>query len=223
MQHVSAEISRGGETEHIGDLHERKGLVPEQARDVERRVTIDPEVGWITAHRLRYLREILRGDAELVGIPSHFPMLAILAIFEKREKAVHDGGILGGDVLLLIERGMEVEEVDDERLHDVDHQVVVEVMGGLLDASLEVVEIALALGVHPRREVHDGVEEEGELSLRAIIVLWRTEGDERRGDIHHDDVEVVLMVYPLYQLALAHNHEVALLHLKFLPIKQDAA
>ena len=52
MRYVSAEIGGRGEAEHIGNLYERKALVPKQTGDVERRITIDPKVGGITAHSL---------------------------------------------------------------------------------------------------------------------------------------------------------------------------
>ena len=220
---VVAEIGGRGETQHVGDGNERKRLVAQKARNLQRGITVDPEIGGITAHFLRDFGQVFGGDTELVGIPRNLTVRAELTVLQQGQKTVHNRGILRRDVVFLVKGGMEIEEIQDKRLHGVDHQVAVETVLRLRKAQAECLEIAIAQTVLLLREVHDGVEEQCQLPLGAVVGLGCGEINESRRDIHHHHAEAGIGFNPVYQLALADDEQVALGERLFFAIEDETA
>ena len=205
-----AEIGGRREAQHIGDGDKRQGLVAQETRNLQRGITVNPEIGGITAHILRNLGQVLGGYAEPVGVPCDFTVRAELAILQQRQKTVHNRSVLRGDVVLLIEAGMEIEEIQDERLHGVDHQVAVETMLRLRKAQAECLEIAVTQAVLLLREVHNGIEKQCQLPLGAIVGLGCREIDKSRRDIHCHYTKAGIRLNLVNQFSLANDEQVAL-------------
>jgi len=220
---VVAEIGGRGEAQHIGDGDERQGLVAQKARNLQRGITVDPEIGGITAHFLRDLGQVLGGYTEPVGVPRNLTVRAELTVLQQRQKTVHNRSILRGDVVLLIEAGMEIEEIQNERLHGIDHQVAVETMLRLRKALAECLEITVTQAILLLREVHDRVEEQRQLPLGAVVGLGRGEVDKSRRDIHHYHAETGIGLNLVNQLALADDEQVALGERLFFAVEDETA
>lgn len=116
---------------------------------------------------------------EAVGIVSHLAALCHLARLEQFDEAEHDGGILRGDIGLIVECGMKVVEVEYHELHGRHQRLLVEAVAGHAEAPLHEVEVLPARALHLGREVHHGVDVQRHLPLRPIVALRRrAEGDE---------------------------------------------
>ena len=106
-------------------------------------------------------------------------MFAVGARFQHLQKAVHDGGVLRGDVALAVNAGVEIEEIENGRLHGVDERFVVKAVFRIGDALFEQVEIAAADDLLLGREVHHGVEKQRQRAFHAVVALRRAQIYER--------------------------------------------
>lgn len=136
--YIAGEIGRRGEAEHVGDLNKREVLVAQESGDVEHGVTVDPEVGTIATYTFCHLGEILRRDAELGGIVAHLAVGAVVTAIEHRHELPHDLSIVTAHRRVAIEVGVEVERIEDERLHSVDDGVVTKMIVGVGHAIVDV-------------------------------------------------------------------------------------
>ena len=128
--HIAAEIAGGGEVEHVGNLDECQPLVAQLTGNVERGITVDPEVGRVPADFLAYFREVFRRYAKFGCIICHLAVLTVNSAVEKSEKLVHNGSILWRNGVLSIVIGMEVEEVKNHELHGASDAFLIENKSG---------------------------------------------------------------------------------------------
>jgi len=210
--------------EAVADFGQGETLVAEQTADFQGRVARNPVVGGEAAHLLRHFGEVFRRDAELVGIIGNLAVIEECAVFQKGEEAVHDVVVLCGDLLAAaVKLHVEVEEVDDHALDGVNHGLAVEVMAGEGMPPLDVVEVEhahlLLLGV----EAHDGVDEQRQMSLRAIIALRCADLDELLRNIHHINHEIKALHYILHQVAPRKDEAVARLEAERLVVEGEGA
>ena len=109
-------MALGREIVHVGDIGQRQALVLQQMHQFDGCVTVNPRVGRETAHLLADLREILRRDAEFVGIVAHLAVLAIVATLQHPDEVVHHLSHLCRDVSITLDSGMTLVEVDEQLL-----------------------------------------------------------------------------------------------------------
>lgn len=104
---------------------------------------------------------------------------------------------------------MEVEEVEDGRLHGVDEELVVEGVAGLRQAVFYPAEVAFAHEALVGVEAHYGVAEKGELPFHAVVSLRVALLYELCGGVESLHLEVGGRLYVIHQFSFAHYHEVA--------------
>ena len=78
--------------------------------------------------------QIFGGDAQAVGIIGHFPVLAVRSFLQHLKETAHNGSVLRGDVAFAIDAGMEIEKVEDGRLHSINQYLAVEPVLCVFDA-----------------------------------------------------------------------------------------
>ena len=221
--HVSAEVCRRGEIEHVRYLHDCQRLVTQQMADVERSVAVYPVVGRVAADFFRQFREVFRRDTEGIGIISHFPVLAVGAALKHVDEAAHQYGGLSGDSGLVVNGRMKVEEIEYGRLYGVHQLFAVEFVAGLVQPIVDPAEIAFAYEALLSIEPHYRIEEERQLAFYAVIALGRTQSYERGGNVYYLDCEVFRWLYVVQQGAFAHYHQVALVQFKLLSVEVETA
>lgn len=136
-------------------------------------------------------------------------MLAKQSLFQHEDEAIHDRGIGIGNILLWIEVGMEIEKIEDQHLDGSDKHVLVEMVATLSEAEGDLLEIVGAQRLLLWREVHDGVQKQGEAPFRAIIALRSTQRDKIGRYIDHLYPEVLLRLDALHQHTFAHDHQIS--------------
>lgn len=197
------------EAEHVADVGERERAVAQAAADVQGSVARDPVVGGQAAGTLRHLAQVLRRDTQFVGIVSNLAVLAEVAVLEHLDELFHQLVLLRRDAVHAIERGVEVEEIENHRLDGRDEDVAVELMLGLRQALTNDGEVigthALLLG----RQTHDGVLEQRQVAPHAIVALWRAHLDKLLRDIDDLDCEVVAGLAAEQVAAAGNDHAVA--------------
>ena len=118
---------------------------------------------------------------------------------------------------------MEVEEVDNHALDGVDHRLAVEVVVREFQPLLDVVEIEgahlLLLGGEP----HDGVVEQGQVSLHAVVALRCTHLDELLRDVDGIHLEILALHDVACHVAAGENQAVARLKAKRLVVELKIA
>ena len=102
--------------EHVRDLHECQRLVPQKPRYVERCVAVYPIVRRVSADSLRHFRQVLRRNAQCIGIIRHLAVLPIVSVLEHVEKTAYQQSVLRRYAGLLIDYRMEIKEIEDRRL-----------------------------------------------------------------------------------------------------------
>lgn len=220
---VVAEIGGRGETQHIGYSDKRQGLVAQETRNLQRRITVNPKIGGIAAYFLGDFGQVLGGYTELVGIPRNLAVRAELAVLQERQKAVHNRSVLRGDVVLPVERSMEIEELQDKRLHRANEHFAIEMVLGVGKAYAEHLKIVVAAVVLLFRKVHNGVEKQRQLPLCTIVGLRGTEIDKSRCGIDNHNTELLIGLYLVHQFAFAHDEQVPFGHSLFFTIEDKAA
>ena len=101
-------------------------------------------------------------------------MFTVCAFLQHFEKAVHNGGILCGNITLSVSTGMEVEEVKNGRLHGINQHFTIETMFRILNSQFQYLEITMAYYLLFGRQVHDRIEKECQRAFHAIVTLRRT-------------------------------------------------
>ena len=198
------------EAEHVSDVGERERAVAQAAADVQGSIARDPVVGWQTARTLRNLAQVLRRDTQFVGIVANLAVLAEVAVLEHLDELFHQLVLLRRDAVHAIERGMEVEEIENHRLDGRDEDVAVELVLGLRQTLTDDGEVVGAHVLLLGRQAHDGVLEQRQVAPHAIVALRRAHLDELLRDI--DDVyhKVIAGLSAAEQVAAAGNdHAVA--------------
>lgn len=118
--------------------------------------------------------------------------------------------LLRRDAVHAIERGVEVEEIEDHRLDGRDEDVAVELMIGLRQALTNDGEVIGAHALLLGRQTHDGVLEQRQVAPHAIVALWRAHLNKLLRYIDDFDREVVAGLAAAEQVAAAGNdHAVA--------------
>ena len=136
-------------------------------------------------------------------------MFAVGARFQHLQKAVHDGGVLRGDVALAVNAGVEIEEIENGRLHGVDERLAVKAVFRIGDASFEQVEIAAADDLLLGREVHHGVEKQRQRTFHAVVALRRAQIYETGFRIDDLAPEIVRRFCFLDQFPLADDRQIS--------------
>ena len=215
LLHIAAEIGGRREAEHVGNLDERERFVPQQTRNVKDRITVDPVVGAVSADLLRHFRQVFRRDAQTIRIVGYFPVLPVRPILQHFQKTVHYGGVLRGDVALAVQGSMEIEEIENGRLHGIDERFPIETVLRIGDACFQQFEIPAADDLLLRREVHHGVEEQGQRPFHAVVALRRRQFDELRGSINDLAPEVIRSMYLVNHFPFADNRQIPCVQLEF--------
>jgi len=147
-----------GEAEVVGDLLDALRGVFQQVAELKRHVGVDPLVGRLVADLLDDLGEILRGDAQLQGVPPHAALLAEVLFHELDE--LHED-VLGAcptrlHELLRLPDGVAcvVDESLEEALHRLSAEVVIGVANLRLDKREEVDDVLLLLLVEMINRMH---------------------------------------------------------------------
>ena len=96
-------------------------------------------------------------------------------------------------------------------------------MPGVLDALLQDVEVALADYLLFGREMDNRIVEQGELPLRGIVALRRTQFDKAGAGIDNLATEIIRRTYLLNHRAAADDGEVARMQFKFLAVEHKLA
>ena len=109
---------------------------------------------------------------------------------------------------------MEVEEVDNHALDGVDHRLAVEVVVREFQPLLDVVEIERAHLLLLWGEPHDGVVEQGQVSLHAVVALRCTHLDELLRDVDGIHLEILALHDVACHVAAGENQAVARLKTK---------
>ena len=221
--HEAGEIRQGGEVELVGDVGQGKTFVAEQTANFQCGVTRNPVVGGEAAHLLRHFGEVFRRDAELVGIVADFAVGIEVATLQQSEKAVHDLGGLRRDLVVAVEFNVEVEEVDNHALDGVDHRLAVEVVVREGQPLLDVVEVERAHLLLLGGEPHDGVVEQGQMPLHAVVALRRTHLDELLRDIDGIDFKILALHDASRHIAAGENQAVVRLEAKCLVVELKIA
>lgn len=119
--------------------------------------------------------------------------------------------------------GVKIEEVNNHPLDGVNHRLAVEMVVGEGITAFDIVEIEhthlLLLGVEP----HDGVVEQGQMPLHAIVALWGTDLDKLLRHIHHIDHEIRALFDMAHCIATGQNKTIAYLETERLIIKNEGA
>ena len=208
---VSAEVGEGREAEQVADFGKGACAVAQQSADVERGIARNPIVGRQSAHLFRHFAEIFGCDAEFVGVISYLAILSEIASFQQVDKLLHQLLVLCGNLIEAIQFSVEVEEVEYHRLHGIDEYVAEKVVLRLREAlpdDGEVVDAAFLLFL---REAHDGIVEQRQMPLHAIVALRCCHLKELQRGRYHVHVEVLAFPEMFYHVApTGDNHTVAL-------------
>ena len=148
------------EVEHVGDIGQREALVFQQMHQFDGGIAVDPRVGRETAHLLADFREVLRRDAEFVGIITHFAVLAIVATLQHPDEAVHHLSHLCRDVSITLDAGMTLKEIDEQLLQGRHHFVAVEESVRMLHTIEDILETTTANLAFGFRQPHDRIDVE---------------------------------------------------------------
>ena len=89
-------------------------------------------------------------------------MFPVCTLFQHFQKTVHNGSILRGNIAFPINAGVEIEKIENGRLHGVDKRFAVKAMFRVPDALFQQFEIAAADKLLFRREVYDGIEKKSQ-------------------------------------------------------------
>ena len=118
---------------------------------------------------------------------------------------------------------MKIEEVENRSLHGIDERLAIEPVLGIGDALFKPLDVPTADDLLLGREVHHGIEEQGQRTLHAVVALRRAQLDE--AGLRVDDLaeEVVRRLDPLHQLAFADNRQIAGVHLEILLVETVTA
>ena len=208
LLHIAAEIGGRREAEHVGNLDERERFVPQQTRNVKDRITVDPVVGAVSADLLRHFRQVFRRDAQTIRIIGYFPVLPVRPILQHFQKTVHYGGVLRGDVALAVQSGMEIEEIENGRLHGIDERFPIKAVLRIGDARFQQLEVSAADDLLFRREVHYGIEKQRQRPFHAVVALWRRQFDKLRCGINDLASEVLRRVYLINHFPFADNRQI---------------
>ena len=151
LLHITAKVTGRRESIEVGQFGKRALLVAQLATDVKHCVAVNPVIGRKAAYLLAHLRKIFRCDKEFVGIICYFAVFAVITLLQQSQETLHQFCILRCDLLVPIQRCMEVKEIDNHALDGIDHGVTMEVVSCQCQASLDVVEVECAPSAEPVR------------------------------------------------------------------------
>ena len=219
----TGEIRQGGEVELVADFGQGEAFVAKQAADFQSSVARNPVVGGEAAYLLRHFGEVFRCDTKLVGIVADFAVRIEIAMFQKGEKTVHDLGVLRSDLVVAVKIHMEIEEVDNHTLYGINHRLTMEVVVCERQPLLDVVEVECAHLLLLGGEPHDGVVEQGQMPLHAVVALRRTHLDELLRDIDGIDFKILALHDASRHIAAGENQAVVRLEAKCLVVELKIA
>jgi len=204
-------VGEGREAEQVADFGKGACAVAQQSADVECGIARNPIVGRQSAHLFRHFAEIFGGDAEFVGVISYLAILSEIASFQQVDKLLHQLLVLCGNLIEAIQFCVEVEEVEYHRLHGIDEYVAEKVVLRLREALPDDGEVVDAAFLLFFREAHDGIVEQRQMSLHAIVALRCCYLQELQRGRYHVHAEVLAFLEILYHVApTGDNHTVAL-------------
>ena len=216
---ITAEVCLRREAEAVGDVGEGEATVAQEATDVERRVARNPVGSRQSAHFLRDLGKVLRRDAKLVGIVGDVAVAAVVATLQQLDELAHQLVVLRRKAVEAVELGMEIKEIQYHRLYGIDEHLTVEVVLRRGKAAADGLEVLRTLPLLSLVQPHDGVVEQSQVALHAVVRLRRSHLDELLRDVDDAHAEVVALAQVLHQVAPpGDDHAVALLQAEHLAV-----
>ncbi len=219
VQDITAEMCLRREAEAVGNFGEGEATVAQEAADVERRVARNPVGCRQSTHFLRDLGKILRRDAKLVGIVGDVAVAAVVATLQQLDELAHQLMVLRREAVEAVELGMEIKEIQYHRLHGIDEHLTVEMVLRRGKAAADGLEVLRTLPLLSLVQPHDGVVEQSQVALHAVVRLRRRHLDELLRDVDDAHAEVVALAQVLHQIAPSgDDHAVALLQAERLAV-----
>lgn len=186
----------------------------EQTADVDGGEAVDPIVGAHAADILRHLREIFRGDAELVGIVAQLTVLDVVALLQQLDEAGHDVGVASRDGAVVVGTGVEIEEVEKHHLQGAVKHVFAEAVPGVAVTLFHLFEVASEPVLLLLIELHDGIAEKRQRAAYAVVVAGRGHLNHLWRDVDAGGAQVIRRPLILDEALKAHYHAVACLKRK---------
>ena len=126
-------------------------------------------IGSFLFHIFIFLFISITGLLKFTTLPQYDEIVEITSV------SGSGGGVLRGDVALAVNAGVEIEEIENGRLHGVDERLAVKAVFRIGDALFEQVEIAAADDLLLRRKVHHGIEKQCQRAFHAVVALRRAQ------------------------------------------------
>lgn len=130
---------------------------------------------------------------------------------------------MSNGVVSAIERGMEIKEVDNNRLNGIDHCVAMKLVSRQSKTTADIIEVESAHLLHFRRKVHNRIVKQGQSSTRTIVAMRCAYRDELRSSIKYINLKVAALPYVFQQFAATYYQAVATPHDIPLAIERETA